>query len=143
MDTQRLILFVIFSFSALLLWEAWQKETRPPPAPVAAAAQQGKVAPAADLPAIPTTPAAPGTSPAAAPGVPGAGPAAVPAVNAQAAPAGQLVTITTDLYRAVIDATGGTITEVSFSKHRDPHDATKPYTLLLRTADRTLVAQSG
>ena len=27
MDTQRLILFVIFSFSALLLWEAWQKET--------------------------------------------------------------------------------------------------------------------
>jgi hypothetical protein len=30
MDTQRLILFVIFSFSALLLWDAWQKESRPP-----------------------------------------------------------------------------------------------------------------
>ena len=26
MDTQRLILFVIFSFSALFLWEAWQRE---------------------------------------------------------------------------------------------------------------------
>src|SRR5438552_2552063 len=25
MDTQRLILFVIFSFSALFLWEAWQR----------------------------------------------------------------------------------------------------------------------
>ena len=31
MDTQRLILFVVFSFSALMLWEAWQKEFRPPP----------------------------------------------------------------------------------------------------------------
>jgi len=28
MDTQRLILFVIFSFSALFLWEAWQREHR-------------------------------------------------------------------------------------------------------------------
>src|SRR4249920_206083 len=32
MDTQRLILFVVFSFSLLLLWEAWQKETKPAPA---------------------------------------------------------------------------------------------------------------
>ena len=46
MDTQRLIVFVIFSFSALLLWEAWQKETRPPPPVVAAS--QGKAAQPAD-----------------------------------------------------------------------------------------------
>ena len=143
MDTQRLILFVIFSFSALLLWEAWQKETRPPPAPVPAVAQQGKAAPAGDLPAVPATSSAPGASPNAPPGVPGAVPGAVPAVNGQAAPAGQLLTITTDLYRAVVDTTGGTISEVSLTKHRDPHDETKPYTLLLRTADRTHVAQSG
>ena len=36
MDTQRLILFVIFSFSALFLWEAWQKEHAPPPPPATA-----------------------------------------------------------------------------------------------------------
>ena len=30
MDTQRLILFVIFSFSALFLWEAWQRDHKPP-----------------------------------------------------------------------------------------------------------------
>src|SRR2546428_11493850 len=30
MDTQRLILFLVFAFSLLLLWEAWQKELRPP-----------------------------------------------------------------------------------------------------------------
>ena len=33
MDTQRLILFLIFAFSALFLWEAWQKENAPAPAP--------------------------------------------------------------------------------------------------------------
>ena len=32
MDTQRLILMVIFSFSLLMLWEAWQKEHQPVPA---------------------------------------------------------------------------------------------------------------
>jgi YidC/Oxa1 family membrane protein insertase len=31
MDTQRLILFFIFSFSLLLLWDAWEKERRPKP----------------------------------------------------------------------------------------------------------------
>jgi len=50
MDTQRLILFVIFSFSALLLWDAWQKESRPPaPPPAVVATQQGKGVPA-DVP---------------------------------------------------------------------------------------------
>ena len=31
MDTQRVILFVIFSMSAIFLWDAWQKEHAPPP----------------------------------------------------------------------------------------------------------------
>ena len=29
MDTQRLIALVVFSLSALMLWEAWQKHTAP------------------------------------------------------------------------------------------------------------------
>jgi len=73
MDTQRLILFVIFSFSALFLWERWQSEHRPPVAP----------------PAVPR--AAPATS-ADAP-VPGGAmpptlPGAVPGVAATSAPSG-------------------------------------------------------
>ena len=32
MDTQRLILFIVFSFSILMLWDAWQKEQHPAPA---------------------------------------------------------------------------------------------------------------
>jgi len=29
MDNQRLILFIVFSFSLLLLWEAWQDKQAP------------------------------------------------------------------------------------------------------------------
>ena len=68
MDTQRLILFVVFSFSALLLWEAWQKEFRPPP-PVAATSPAKSTAPA-DLPSAPTAAPAATTPAQAQPGVP-------------------------------------------------------------------------
>ena len=46
MDTQRLILLVIFSFSLLMLWEAWEKENRPKPPPAPPTAQQGIPVPA-------------------------------------------------------------------------------------------------
>jgi len=38
MDNQRLILFIVFSFSLLLLWEAWQDKHAPPPAVTATSA---------------------------------------------------------------------------------------------------------
>ena len=125
MDTQRLVLFLIFSFSALFLWEAWQKEHAPPPV-VAIPAKP------ADLP----TPSA--TAPAATPG-------AIPAnaTSAPAAPAGQTIKISTDLYTADVDTAGGVITMMALDKHRDTQDPSKPYLALQRNADRTLVAQAG
>ena len=36
MDTQRLILLVIFSFSIVMLYEAWNREKLPPPVPAKA-----------------------------------------------------------------------------------------------------------
>lgn len=131
MDTQRLILFVVFSFSALLLWEAWQKESRPPAPPVAAS-QAGKAAVPADLPAVPAAP--PGTS---------AGVPTPPGVAIAPAPGGRTITITTDLYRADIDTTGGVLAQVALLKHRDPGDEAKPYLALLRTPERTFIAQAG
>ena len=138
MDTQRLILFVIFSFSALLLWEAWQKETRPPAPAIVTPAQ--KAAPSADLPAAPTPApmAAPATPPAVVPGA-----SALPGVAGAAGTSGKTITITTDLYRAEVDTTGGAITQVALLKHHDPGDEAKPYLALLRTPERTSVAQSG
>jgi YidC/Oxa1 family membrane protein insertase len=139
MDTRRIILFVIFSFSVLFLWQAWQQEHAPPPPPKAAAAPAPgappSVAPAKDLPvptAVPATPGAPATA------------AGVPTPSgAPVAPGGQTVTITTDLYKAEIDTAGGVITLVSLDKHRDATDTSKPYHALQRTADRTFVAQAG
>jgi YidC/Oxa1 family membrane protein insertase len=141
MDTQRLILFVIFMFSAMLLWEAWQKENRPPvpPAAPAASTAPSKQAPAADLPAVPTPSAAAPAAPSAVPAVPSAPPgSAAPSPGAS-----RTITITTDLYRAEIDTMGGVIAQVALLRHHDPGDEAKPYLALMRTPERTFMAQSG
>jgi len=132
MDTQRLILFVVFSFSALLLWEAWQKQHAPPPLPAATTAS--RPATPADLPPSPAAT----TVPSALPGAP-----AGAAADKEPAAAGRTITITTDLYRAEIDTTGGTLSQIALLKHRDPADPAKPYLALLKTPERTFVAQSG
>jgi YidC/Oxa1 family membrane protein insertase len=133
MDTQRLILFIVFSMSALFLWEAWQKEQHPAPPP---------------SPATSAQPAAPSTAakdvPAASAAKPPSEPAAPPTAGVStAAPKGQPVVVTTDLYRAEIDTLGGVVTLVALDKHRDATDPAKPYLLLQRNAERTFVAQSG
>src|SRR5258707_9081991 len=135
MDTQRLILFLVFSFSAFLLWGEWQKAHTPPPAPVAqqaAPATRDTGAASKDLP----TPSAQSL-----PTVTGAA-GAVPG-QAGTAPAGQAITIRTDLYTAEVDTAGGVISMVALSQHRDSQDDTKPYLALQRNAERTYVAQAG
>jgi YidC/Oxa1 family membrane protein insertase len=124
MDTQRLILFVIFSFSALFLWEAWQREHRPPVPQVASPTAATPAAIDAPTPSAAATAAVPG----------GATPASV---------SGEKISIKTDLYAATVDTLGGTITDVALSAHRDTQDETKPYRLLQRNAERTFIAQSG
>src|SRR3989442_725727 len=59
-DTQRLILFFVFGFSLLMLWDAWEKDHRPRPAP------QTQVSPAATIPAPSGKSATPPAAPAAA-----------------------------------------------------------------------------
>ncbi len=135
MDTQRIILFVIFSFSSFLLWGEWQKAHTPvvPPSQQQAApgTSQGAT-PAKDVPVLSAT-----TTPGA---VPGAG--AVPG-QAATAPAGQTITIRTDLYTAEVDTAGGVIKMIALDKHRDSHDPSKPYLALQRNADRISIAQAG
>jgi YidC/Oxa1 family membrane protein insertase len=132
MDTQRLILFVIFSFSILMLWDAWQREQRPP---VPAAPQaQGPAQPAGvPTPSAPAQPVAPG-KPAA------VTPAAVPSTGA-AAPTGDLVKIETDLLRAAIDPVGGDLVRVELKRYKDSLDTSK--TFLLLGPDHQYTVQSG
>ena len=136
MDTQRLILFVIFSFSLVMLWEAWNRDQRPP---VPAAPTTAAPAPArpADVPPAPTA-----ASPTA---VPGGAPAGVPPTGpATSVPtAARAVVVKTDLYTAEIDPVGGVIAQIALAQHRDAFDKTKPYLALQRNAERTFVAQAG
>ncbi|MCC7112756.1 MAG: membrane protein insertase YidC [Burkholderiales bacterium] len=137
MDTQRLILFVIFSFSALMLWEAWQRETRPP-VPVPAATTPAKPSD------VPTSTAVAPPGPAAVPGAPAGSPGGVPPGAAPAGvPTAQPVAIKTDLYTAQIDPVGGAIVQIALAQHRDAFDKAKPYLALQRNAERTFVAQAG
>jgi YidC/Oxa1 family membrane protein insertase len=140
MDTQRLILFFVFSFSLLMLWEAWQKENRPPSATVQRA-QQGSAQTA--VPGAAQTNAA----------VPS------PAVSAQAVPAGQAkpaeavpagkaspvkretLVVKTDTLLAEVDLQGGSIVRLEFLKQKDVLDQNKNFVLL--TPEHRYAAQSG
>src|SRR5260221_1092621 len=131
MDTQRLILLVIFSFSLLMLWEAWEKEHRPKPSP-APAAQQGVPAPEKSV-------ASPATAKSGAPAAPAVPSAGVPAAVATAA--GETVRITTDFLAAEVDTLGGTLKRLERRVHKDSNDAAK-HCLLLGELHR-YEAQSG
>ncbi len=142
MDTQRLILFVIFAMSGVLLWDAWVKQSAPPKVAQAQVAAGGNAA----------KPAGDGkTAGASAKDVPTASPvpsaqsaAAVPAAPAQAvAPAGEEVLIETDLYTAKVSTAGAVITEIAFKQHRDADDKSKPYLLFQQNAKRFAQGQMG
>ncbi len=139
MDFQRLILFVIFSMSGVFLFQAWQKENAPPKpiAPIVAPAEKKGDLPTAAAPGAGSVPTASGATAAAA--VSGA----VPGANAPATGAGEVFTVKTDLFEAKINTLGGVIEEVALKDHRDGADKSKPYYVLMKTKDRTHVAQSG
>ena len=134
MDTQRLIAIVVFMFSSLLLWDAWQKHNAPKiPAPVAASAAQGG-APGVPAPAASTVPA----------GATAGASAAAPATPAATkAPAGDPVIVRTDMFEVELGTVGGDIRRVTFFKVFSALDRTKPLTLLAPDPQHYFVTQSG
>jgi YidC/Oxa1 family membrane protein insertase len=108
MDTQRLILMLVFFFSCMMLWEAWQRQGQPQPgvvAPLATQVANGSTAGAshAAVPSAPTFAASPG----AVPQTPAAGQSAAPVLN-----------IRTDLVVADISALGGDLVRLELLQHR-------------------------
>jgi YidC/Oxa1 family membrane protein insertase len=122
MDTQRLILLFVFSFSLLMLWEAWQREQRPKPAATAPSPRGQEVVPgpsrAAPLPEGPAI-------------VPGAAPAT----------RGETVRLSNDLVVAEIDTLGASLKRLELLRHRDAFDQTMNMVLL--GPERHYEAQSG
>jgi YidC/Oxa1 family membrane protein insertase len=146
MDTQRIIALIIFSFSGLLLWEAWQKHNNPPFVPKAPTA----VAAATNAPASPSpTPAAAsakpnGAVPTSAAGVPSA--AATAAVSAPvSAPqtSTKSVSVRTDTLSVDLDAVSGDIRSVVLLKHVARGDATRQFALMQEKVGHYFIAQSG
>ncbi|MHB1676340.1 MAG: membrane protein insertase YidC [Sulfuriferula sp.] len=123
MDTQRLILFIVFSFSLLMLWEAWEKQDMPQSV-VTSASTAGTNAP------VPTVTAPDRT--------------AIPDNRAQNEfPVGAQATVTTDLVRAEIDANGGDIRSLALLRYQDPLDKKRHFYIFEQNPEHTFVAQSG
>ena len=125
MDNKRLILLVIFSFSLVMLWDAWQKYNQPP-----MPAQQAQMATAAAPNASVPTP-----SPNAKPVVPGTQ-TALPAASK-----GEVVNVTTDLFTASISTVGGDIVGLELSSYKSVTDKDKHFSLF--EAKHQYAAQSG
>jgi YidC/Oxa1 family membrane protein insertase len=129
MDTQRIIAFIIFSFSTLLLWESWQSYDNPQPAiEVQASKGNQQVEPAnAELPQ-PGQLLKPNTT--------------------ELADTGQIAQgararIITDVIDAEIDANGGDLRKVVLSRYRQNDAAEQPFVLLEERPGRNYFAQMG
>jgi YidC/Oxa1 family membrane protein insertase len=130
MDTQRLIALVVFSFSALLLWDAWQKHAAPKNIPVPATTAPSVSAPPGAVPA----PAATGASPAPMPAAPSAG-----ASQATGAP----INVKTDLFDVELNTLGGDIRRITMKKVHSALDRTQPLTLMEPDPKHYFITQTG
>ena len=133
-DVRRTLLWVVFTMSLVLIWDAYQKHTGHAsmfggtPRPVAGAGTPGGPAagsapagvPAGVLAGIPAGVPAGMPPSAGLPTAPGAAVAGVaPTVATAAVPAGQQVTITTDVVKATIDTLGGSLVRLELLKHQE------------------------
>ena len=136
-DIRRTLLWVIFSMSLFLIWDAWNRHNgqpslfSPPPARTAAQASS----PPGSLPAQGKPAGVP------APGAIVAAPAAAPATSSPLPSA--TVSITTDVMKATIDSIGGSMVRVELLQQVDPFDPHKHVVLFDRSAERSYEAESG
>ncbi len=137
-DIRRTILWVIFGFSMVLLWDQWQihnghKPTFfPQPAQPAANAPVNSANGAASVPAPSTNAAAPAT------------PSQVPtAQGAATAIPRQRIDIKTDVLQLSFDTEGGSLVRSVFAKYADLKAADKGFVLFDESKDRVYLAQTG
>ena len=137
-DLRRTILWVVFTMSLVLLWDAWNKHNGNPT--LFGGALPTTSAPAASAP--PASPAA-GVPAAIAGGAADAGPAtAVPAAPAQT-PQSDRVTLTTDVVRATFDTRGGTLVGLELLDYTDQADPNRHVMLMDQSGQRVYLAQTG
>lgn len=121
MEMRRLLLFVVFSFSLIILWGEWNRQGQP----ASQQAQENKgVTQTPEVTSLKSVPAQ-------------------PKENDTKVATGKLLVVETDNYVATIDTVGGNINGFTLLKHRVADDKTKPITLFQQDKNHTYVAQSG
>ena len=134
---KRTVLWIVFAVSLIVLWNNWMvasgKQSLFSPAPPAKVAQQQPAKPS-DVPTAVPAAAQPGST-----AVPGA---AAPAA-ATAAPASQIVTVTTDVVKVNIDSTGGVIKRLELLQYPDHTDKTKNQVLFDVGGNNVYLGQTG
>jgi YidC/Oxa1 family membrane protein insertase len=135
-DIRRTILWVIFGFSLVLLWDQWQIHNGRPatffPSPTA---KTVAAAPAA-------TAIVPAVLPAA---TPPAGNASdrIAKTEAQVPVARERVVVSSDVLKLTFDTEGGTLVQSEFLKHRDQKNPERNVILFDESKDRVYVSQTG
>ncbi|HNT37912.1 MAG TPA: membrane protein insertase YidC [Rubrivivax sp.] len=130
-DMRRTLLWVVFTMSLVLLYDAWNRHNGQPTlfgmaAPPAASAVAAGSAPAG-VPAAAATAALAGT----------------PSAPAAAVAAGERVEIATDRVKAVFDSVGGTLVRMELLDYRDNNDRSRNVVLFERDGRRLYLAQTG
>lgn len=142
MDTQRLIALIVFSFSGLMLYEAWNKHNRPPvPSTPATQTQSAAVLPNSQtdrgLSGVPgvSGPIGGGVTIGAVPG------SATPVVGAPKT--ANRVQIKTDFLSVELDTQGGDIRNVTLLKHAAHGNTGQAFNLMQDKVGTYFIAQSG
>ncbi|AVJ30782.1 membrane protein insertase YidC [Achromobacter spanius] len=135
MDIRRTVLWMIFSFSLLLLWNNWQIHNGKPSLFGAPPAASTSESPAAANNATPSVPSAPTATAAPASTVPGAA-TPVPTRSEE-------IVITTDVLRLTFDTMGAQLVRAELLKYPATGQADKPTVLLDRSAGLNYVVQTG
>jgi len=139
-DIRRTILWVIFGFSLVLLWDQWQIHNGRPatffPSPTAKTA------------AAPAAPAAAASTPAAVPVAAAVLPAGnrsdrIAKTEAQAPVARERVVVSSDVLKLTFDTEGGSLVRSEFLKHRDQKHPESHVVLFDESKDRVYLSQSG
>ena len=147
-DIRRTLLWVVFTMSLVLLWDAWNKHTGQPSIfgptgakPAVSAPPLANAAPSASQAGIPA-PVAVGV-----PAPVGAGAGAVvagaPPIAIGTLAQGELVVVTTDLVKASFDSNGGNLVRLELLRHSDVEDRQRNVLLFDQSAERSYAAQSG
>ena len=140
-DIRRTILWVIFGFSMVLLWDQWQVYNGHKatffPSPTSTAAANPKTAAS-------SVPPAAALANATTPGVPATGAALQTTSETKVATAPkERVVVSTDVLKLTFDTEGGSLVKSEFVKYTDMDDKTHNFVLLDDSKDRAYVAQTG